>query len=132
MSEQKQRTLAEAMAVEVLKGDMIAAFALADALLEERDVGGSPMAKAAKEMFGKRRSVGGATGINPYHWPEFRAFCQRAGIAWDLRTISMSIHIEEGFMMRIEQKYAGASPSTFIDDQVESLMPSPSESGEVQ
>jgi very-short-patch-repair endonuclease len=89
----KQRTLAEEMALVILRGDTVAAYALADALLEERDGKVTKMAKAAEAL---RQEPLASDGYEVYRWPEFRAFCDRAGILWDLRTISMTFTIEEG------------------------------------
>lgn len=45
-------------------------------------------------------------GFECYSSPEFKAFCRYLGIAWDLRTESMTIHIPgEGELVRVEQKY---------------------------
>lgn len=99
-------TLAEQMALCVLKGDMVAAYALADALVEERERGLTTQAQVAKEL-SEQTSVC-HDGYSVYRWPEFQAFCRRAGFLWDLRTIKMTIYINEGERLRIDHQYAGS------------------------
>lgn len=97
-------TLAESMAMAVLKGDMVAAYALADKLLEEREGGVEKMAKAAKAL--REQTPPAYDGYQVYFWPEFQAFCKRAGILWDLRTVSMTFCIAEGKRLVIDHQYA--------------------------
>jgi hypothetical protein len=108
----KQRTLAEEMALAVLRGDTVAAYALADQLLEERDGKVTKMAKAAEAL---RRKAIADDGYAVYRWPEFKAFCDRAGILWDLRTISMTFSIVEGGRLEIDQKYIGSDNDTPLE-----------------
>lgn len=102
----RQKTLAEEMALAVLRGDSAAAYALADQLLEERDDKVTKMSKAAQAL-SNRTTAGDGYAI--YHWPEFRAFCDRAGILWDLRTISITFTIEEGASLVVDQRYVGSN-----------------------
>jgi hypothetical protein len=104
------RDLAETMAIEVLKGDRVAAYALADMLLEERDGGVNKMAEAAKEI--RENHPTAVDGYGVYRWPEFQAFCKRAGILWDLRTVSMVIYVEEGATLKVEHNYRGSDVRT--------------------
>lgn len=102
-------TLADEMALAVLRGDNVAAYALADQLLEEREGKITKMAKAAELL----RAIPGAfDGYQVYLWPEFRAFCDRAGILWDLWTISMTFTIEEGSRLVVNHTYAGSDGPT--------------------
>lgn len=100
----KDQTLGEAMAIAVLKGDKIAGYALADLLLEERERGVNAQARAAEEL---RSYPTAMDGYAVYRWPEFIAFCKRAGILWDLRTVRMAINIRLDEMVTIDQTYAG-------------------------
>lgn len=97
-------TLAESLAMAVLKGDTVAAYALADALLEERERGGKPLDEGYRELIAGK---GHSDGYVAYHWPEFRAFCKRAGILWSLNTISITIKLEEGAAISVDQQYRG-------------------------
>lgn len=100
-------TLGEALAIAVLRGDHVAAYALADKLIEQRDEGADALAMAAKSL--REETQIAHDGYSVYRWPEFEAFCKRAGILWDLRTISMTITIEEGGMLAVDHKYAGSN-----------------------
>lgn len=110
-----ERTLAEAMAVEVLRGDMVAAYALADRLLEQRDGGIDAQARAAREL---REHPTAADGYGVYRWPEFIAFCKRAGILWDLRTVSMEFTIGEGQPLTVRQVYIGTDTDATYDPRL--------------
>jgi hypothetical protein len=101
--DERARNLGEEMALAVLRGDRVAAYALADLLLEERTAGREGMAKAAKAL---RESYEGAhDGYSVYFWPEFQAFCKRAGILHDLRTVHMTITIKEGHPLVVDHTY---------------------------
>lgn len=113
MKQQRLHTLGEEMAVAVLRGDMAAAYALADMLIEEREAGGSPMAKATQ---GQHKHPTASDGYAVYRWPEFQAFCKRAGICYDLKTVDMTITIREGLPLSIEHKYYGTDVPTTEDD----------------
>lgn len=97
-------TLAEEMALAVLRGDLVAASALADKLLEDRDSGVDAMAKAARALK-EKRTVHQSHEV--YLSPEFEAFCKRFGILWDLRTVNMTIELPVGEAMVIKQTYRG-------------------------
>ena len=47
------------------------------------------------------------TGYEVYQWPEFEAFCERAGIAWDLPTKTLKIEMSEGEILAVTQTYMG-------------------------
>lgn len=97
------KTLAEAMAIAVLKGDMAAALALADKLIEERSEVKRDFATLIEQ------SIPGTpvTGYEVYRWPEFIAFAQRLGFKWDLRTIECTITMKRDELVRIDHVYAG-------------------------
>lgn len=97
-------TLAESMAMAVIKGDIAAAYALADLLQEQREHPDS-MAEQASAVHGESSRV--TDGYQVYQWPEFRAFAKRLGFAWDLYTVDATIIVKEGEMVRIVQNYAG-------------------------
>lgn len=97
-----QLTIAKAMALEILRDDMAAAYALADKLIEERNKG--PDEEAAELL-----NHGAAhDGYAVYGWPEFRLFCKRLGVLWHARTIRCTIYINEGEAVRIVQEYQGS------------------------
>lgn len=90
-------TLAEAMAIAVLKGDHVAAYALADKLIEERQEKGIPL-RGDHET----RSV---TGYEVYNWPEFEAFARRLGFKYDLATRDVTIRLTVDEFVVIEHNY---------------------------
>jgi hypothetical protein len=96
-------TLSESLAMAVLKGDTVAAYALADLLLEQRARGDAPLDEGYTAI---RDGPRANDGYHVYAWPEFKAFCKRAGIMYDLLTISMVITIQEGGRLEVDQKYA--------------------------
>lgn len=98
-------TLGEEMAMAVLRGDNAAAYALADKLIEERDDGVGKMAQAAVAL---REGEQAWDGYAVYGWPEFQAFCARAGILWDLRTINIAFSIKRGERMSVVHEYAAS------------------------
>ena len=98
------RTLAENMSLAVLKGDLVAAYALADLLQERAAAGPGKLAEAARAQRAKQHRVA-ADGYEVYQWPEFKAFCRRAGIAWDLNTVDMEFRIVEGEALVINHRY---------------------------
>lgn len=103
-------TLAEAMAMAVIKGDMAAAYALADRLREEAEGKETMEAKALGQFRHSAASTHEVIG-----WPEFGAFARRLGLAWDLRTMDFSIDFNLDGIVTIHQKYQGAdraSPRT--------------------
>ncbi len=80
-------TLAESLAMAVLKGDTAAAYALADQLIEERE----GFENLKQRAIATRTYPYATDGYSVYSWPEFRAFCDRLGVLWDLRTIDITI-----------------------------------------
>src|SRR5215831_410332 len=98
------RTLAENMALAVLKGDLVAAYALADLLQERAAAGPGKLAEAARVLREKKHKVC-VDGYEVYQWPEFKAFCRRAGIAWDLNTVDMEFRIVEGEFVIVNHRY---------------------------
>ncbi len=99
-------TLADHMALAILRGDRVAAYALADLLKEERDGGTEKMSLAAQAL--REHTTMSSDGYSVYRWPEFRAFCKRAGILWDLRTVSITIRIAEGELLVVDHQYAAS------------------------
>lgn len=94
------RTLAEAMAIAVLKGDMAAACALADKLIEER--------QQVRPEFTQHPELGRpVSGYEVYRWPEFIAFAGRLGFKWDLATTRVVITIAHDEMVCIDHTYQG-------------------------
>jgi hypothetical protein len=98
-------TLGESMALAVLRGDRVAAYALADQLVEEYNGGREKQAQAARALLEAPLAV---DGHQVYSWPEFKAFCRRLGLLWDLRTVWLRITLAEGERPVIEQSYAGS------------------------
>jgi hypothetical protein len=102
----KQMTLAESMALAVLKGDISAAYSLAEDLLRQRDRGDTPLDQGYREMV----LEGAPTpplGFDVYHWPEFVAFARRLGLLWELGTYDTTITIPAEGTVKIEQSYRG-------------------------
>lgn len=96
-------TIAEAMAMAVIRGDRVAAYALADALIEERSNPTSMQQQAAAiHAAPDRRPV---EGYEVFHWPEFRAFARRLGLVWDLYTQEIMFTLKEGELVIIKQNY---------------------------
>lgn len=46
-------------------------------------------------------------GWEVYHWPEFKALCERLGIAWGLPATSITIQLKYGSSPKITQEYLG-------------------------
>jgi hypothetical protein len=100
----EQLTIAEHMALAVLRGDMSAAYSLADKLVEEMNQ--PPFAaqvEAARIL--RERSTGANDGYDFYRWPEFHALCRRMGVNLQLDTIDMTITIKEGHMVVVDHTY---------------------------
>lgn len=97
-------TVAHALAIAVLKGDMIAALALADKVREEATDTQQTLVDRCEEVF---QSPVAADGFNVYTWPEFQAFCKRAGFMWNLRTRDVVITIKEGHLLLFNHEYVG-------------------------
>lgn len=95
--------LAEAMALAVLKGDRVAAYALADKLTEERLRDGDILTGYSD------RRAGHISGYEVYHWPEFQALAKKLGIFYDLRTVSMTITLPVEGNVEIVQSYLGTN-----------------------
>jgi hypothetical protein len=98
--------LAEAMALAVLKGDMVAAYALADKLLEQRENPTSAMDQAAKLRHEHRHGVV-VSSYEVYHWPEFTALCKRLNILVDLATRDLTISLPLDGVVEVTQTYHG-------------------------
>lgn len=102
-------TIGQQMALAVLRGDDVAAYALADKLMEERP---QTFEQECEVDLQERRGTAKAhDGYAVYHWPEFRAFMERLGVRWNLDTTRLSIHLNEGEMVRIDHQYAGRDTS---------------------
>jgi hypothetical protein len=101
-------TVAESMALAVLKGDKAAAYSLADKLLEELHTDPSEVQQRLAELRHKPPVV----GYEVWACPEFQAFCRRFGIHWDLLTIEMVITLEADGLVMVQQKYRGADNFT--------------------
>lgn len=101
-------TLAESMAIAVLKGDLLAAYALVDLLLEQRANPRSMLEQAA-ETHSLRLPT--ADSYVVFAWPEFRALCDRLGVAIDLRTRSLTIRLAMDKPVVVEQDYLGTDLS---------------------
>lgn len=102
---ERLKTLAEAMAIAVLRGEMDAALALADKLTEERDQG-----TANERIIKNYRSQNArlaADGYAVYQWPEFRAFALRLGVMVDHNTWEISFAIREGEVVEVNHRYVG-------------------------
>lgn len=97
-------TLGEQMAMAILKGDRVAAYALADLLLEERARGDTPLDQGYLE---RTKRTGVVDGYSVYSWPEFKAFCKRAGILWDVGTRTLTITLQEDALLVVQQEYIG-------------------------
>lgn len=92
-------TLEQELALAVLKGDMTAARALADRIIE---VDTTPL--ETMEALKESRRVPGL-GMEVYHWPEFLALCKRLGVAWQLPTTSIVLTIREGEAVGVYHEY---------------------------
>lgn len=45
------------------------------------------------------------SGHDVYHWPEFRALCERLGIAWELRTTHLVIEVPCDGLVTVRHEY---------------------------
>jgi hypothetical protein len=99
------RTIAESMAIAVLKGDYVAAYALADRLIEESH---DDQNKRALREIGVREQSIADDGFSVCQWPEFRAFARRLGFMYNLHAIGAVITIKSGEMVTIQHSYAGS------------------------
>lgn len=97
-----QLTLAEALALAILKGDTVAAYALADSLLEERAAGGMEKRADAMANDGARHF---ALSRDVYNWPEFRAFADRLGVVRSLSTQVLTIRLAFDEVVAVTQEY---------------------------
>ncbi len=98
-------TVGEAMAIVVLKGDKVAAYVLADKLIEESVE--TQKSRAIREAATREHPIA-FDGYEVYSWPEFQAFAKRLGLMWDLRTVNLTITINEGEAVSIKQEYRGS------------------------
>lgn len=101
-------TLQQQLALAVLKDDgpgaYLAALALADQVLENNRLSYEEQ-EAIRDAH--RRETAPASGYDVYRWPEFRAFCKRLGIPWELPTYDIVITIPHEGMVRIDHSYQG-------------------------
>ena len=104
----REMNLAEAMALAVLRGDMVAAYALADQLLEQRQNPDSSQKKAAAI---REQGNQGVQSYMVYHSPEFQALCKRFGILHDLPTIDLKIELPVEGVMKVTHYYHGSDVS---------------------
>lgn len=110
-----EMTIAEAMALAVLKGDTAAAYALCDKLLEQRENPKKVIDEAWKILATRPGMV---TGYEVYHWPEFQAFMTRLGIPIGLYNIEMDISLRMDEMVKVSMVNAGCdtgAANTLID-----------------
>ena len=104
MSEERFRTLAETLAIAILRGDYSAVWPLADKLLEERE--NNTFAQSLQLR--NHRTIW--QGYNLYRTEEFRNLCELLGVMWGLHTIEMAITVPAEGMVIVDQKYAGTQP----------------------
>lgn len=107
IDERSKVTMMEALALAVLKGDKLAAYMLADELIMERN-GGGGIAEVARSI--KAGNSIGVTGITAYNSPEFKAFCDRFGVAHDMFTVQVTLHLPADGMMSVVQEYRASTP----------------------
>ena len=107
------KSLAEQMAIAVLRGDMGAALALADKLVEERNKGINGLIEERRNL---RETTSFLDGFTLYHTPEFQAFCNRIGLIWELRTTNIVIRIPVEGLVEIEQTYQGSNNQESNDE----------------
>lgn len=98
-------TVAHSLAVAVLKGDMVAALALCDKVKEEATHNQQSFADLCEESF--QSAADADDGYTVYSWPEFRAFCKRAGFMWNLRTRGVTFRVFEGEPVVFTHEYIG-------------------------
>jgi hypothetical protein len=98
-------TMEESLALAVLQGDRVAAWALVDRLIEERERGGR-LAEATLAAL-HPNPPGFPLGRDVYHWPEFRAFCRRLGLVWEIYTTGLVIRLDSESHVEIEHYYRG-------------------------
>lgn len=102
--EKAHMTLLEATAIAVLKGDLGAAMALVDQLNELRE--GMTHDEKMRAMRAAGRPHTSWSG-EVYGSPEFRAFCERWGIAWDAYTVQITIHLPADGPMSVIHEHRG-------------------------
>jgi hypothetical protein len=98
-------TMEESLALAVLQGDKVAAYALVDRLIEERGRGGK-LAEATLAAL-HPNPPGFPLGRDVYHWPEFKAFCRRLGLVWEIYTMGLVIRMGSESQVEIEHYYRG-------------------------
>lgn len=60
------------------------------------------MSKSNQEDLPKRNPL---DAMEVYRWSEFKLFCERAGIPWDIGTKKITIELEVGCIMVVHQTY---------------------------
>lgn len=63
-----------------------------------------------------RRAV---DGFGVYRSEEFQEFCQKFGIAWDMRTTKLVITLEMDEIMMVEHIYQGSTKGIQPDEPIE-------------
>lgn len=94
------RTLAQALAIAVLKEDDVAAYALIDKMLEERE-----RSLHQQSLDQLKTQATSAHSQDVYRSPEFQAFAKRLGILWGLHTLSLTIELPVEGMVKVTQSY---------------------------
>lgn len=99
MGEIKKKSLLEQLAIQVLKGDEAAAYALVDYLQEIRDGGLEPPREIVNTHV--------MDGTTLYFTEEFKALCKLLGIRHELPTLSLTITIPHDGPVQIDHAYQG-------------------------
>lgn len=96
------RSVAEMLAIAVLRGDEVAKWALVDQLLMERD--------ADPRLFQNKLIEGRiVSGYEVWSWPEFQRFIERLGVARGLPTVDLVIEMPLEGAVEIHQRYQARS-----------------------
>ena len=92
------------LALAYIRGDKVAMYALSDLIQEERFREGDKLEEILTAL---RNHPMAHDSYTVYRWPEFQAFCKRAGIMWGLRTVDLEIILHSDEIMMIRQNYRG-------------------------
>lgn len=103
-------TLAEALAVAVLKGDFVAAYALVDRLTEERGAAAMPRREWSRDQHAPPPRI--ARTYDVISWPEFRALADRLGVAPSLFTTGLVLLFPVDGVVMVEQEYIAGDNGT--------------------